>query len=182
MMPGSPVRTLSVTQKGSRYVVCERDDQNPLYSIIYTHHPRPRMTVLRATRPDEVVGKASYQTTKRYFSRISQISLDFPSASNLAFNEKGGILNSTRRNLQSPALGQTRFESQVGANPWKGGAPETTFINCVSTDGQSLSVFKDERYDIKRIGQMEIQQGLRQDQFDELVVCTMAILLVERRG
>ena len=179
-MPRQPLRLLSIIRKGSQYAVCEGDDANLIYTINRELGPTRGMDVRRASDPDELAGKASYHYTKRHFSKVLEISLDFPSRPGVAFNEKGGLFSSSRRSVRSPTLGLTRFDSRVGANPWKGGAPETTFIKSVSQDGQTLSVFRDERYDIKRIGQMEIRMELSHEQLDEIVVCTMAILFAEK--
>ena len=175
-------RVLSIYDQGNSCIILDGKDGDPLYKVNLSRRLQPHVTLVHISGTEDSVGSASYQVTKRHFSTVTNISLDIPSVSgSITLNEKGGFFNSTRRVLCTQALGRVKFDSRVGSNPWKGGANETTFIKCTNEAGRTLMVFRDERYDIKRLGHLEIVTELNTNEIDQAVLGTIAVLFAERR-
>ena len=175
------VRTLSIHKpNGEAWNISEIFNGGLIYTLHFEGRT-PRLNLARAFNGREIVGSATYQVRKQRLSKIVNISLSLSTISSLvSLNRKGGLFNSDRRILNTTALGLVEIDSQVGSNPWKDGAPETTWVRCKAADGRTLVTYVDERFDTKRMGHLDIQSGLSQEALDQLVLAAMAVLFLEK--
>lgn len=51
-------------------------------------------------------------------------------------------------------------------------------MGCIDGDGRDLAEYREEGYDVKRMGRLEIKAELGQEAFDEMVLSAMAVILV----
>lgn len=182
-MPQTPLRTLSIYEKGSTYSVLDTDDKTHLFTIRFKSRSIPHMTAMRASDPKIMVGNATYHATSRFgVSTASNITLKLPSSGTVSLNKEGGFFSNDKRAMRSAVLGQMCWSSRQVNNPWKGGRLETSFMKLVDTSGKTLAEYRDEGHLLKRMGVMEIYADLSQEGLDEVVVSGMAMLSKEQTG
>ena len=182
-MPQNPVRTLTIYEKGSTYIIFDTDDETHLYTIYFTSRSAPHMTIIRALDNKSIVGSATYHKTKKLgVSTASNITLKMPSSGVISLNKEGGFFGNDKRTMRSAILGQVYWSSRLINNPWKGGRSETSFMKLADASGKALVEFKDEGHTLKRMGIFEIGVELTQEGLDEIVVSGMAMLSEEQTG
>lgn len=183
-MPRTPLRTLSIYEKGNTYTILDTDDTTHLYTVRFNSRSIPHMTVIRASDTKSIVGSATYHSTKNKFgvSTASNITLKFPSCGTVSLNKEGGFFSNDKRTMRSALLGQVYWSSRQVNNPWKRGRLETSFMKMADGNGKALVEYKDEGHTLKRMGSMEIGVELTQEGLDEIVVSGMAMLSEEQTG
>jgi len=176
------LRTFYIHDQRSTYAILDNDDKTHLYAVSFSRRQGPQVTVARPSGGKDLVGTATYHTTKRLgFSASPKIILNFPTKSgSVSLNREGGLLSSDKRVLHSSVLGEVHFRTRVDSDPWKNGALMTSFIRCVDGEGRDLLVYRDESYHVDRMGCLEIDNPLSQEGLDEVIVSAIAILSVER--
>ena len=176
-----PRRKLSIYDKGrNTYNILDDDDKTHLYKVHFTSRTSPNLTIFQTSGQEQLVGRATYQTVKRFgFLKTPNIHLHMKgNPTSVSIDKEPGLFNFNKRILHSATLGQLHFRTRVGDNPWKAGAPETTFMSCTNEAGLVLAVYREEEYDIKRMGHLEVEAGLKEEALDEVVMSSMAVVLV----
>lgn len=182
-MPRTPLRTLSIYDKGSTYTLVDTNDNTHLYTIHFKSRSAPQMTVIRASDPKSIVGTATYHATKKFgLSTAPRIILTLPSAATAPLNKEGGFFSNDKRAMRSAVLGQVCWSSRQVNNPWKGGRAETSFMRLVDANGKTLVEYKDEGHTLERMGVVEVGVELTRGGLDEVVVSGMAMLSEEQTG
>lgn len=176
-----PPRILYVYDKGSTLNIFDNDDQSCLYTVRFSSRTNFDLIAMRDRGSSAKVGRAVYNVIKR-FSFLTRLNISLYGTSTpgaMAFNKEGRLF-ANKRVLHSGTLGTLHFRTRVADNPWKAGAPETTFMGCVDHNGQAVAEYREEGYDIKRMGRLEIKKELSQDGLDEIVLSAIAMIMVVR--
>ena len=160
-MPQTPLRTLSIYDKGGAYTIYDTDDKTHLFTVRFNSRSAPHMTVIHASNANSVVGSATYHRTKRFgLSIASNITLALPSSSDaVTLNKEGGFFSNDKRAMRSAVLGHVYWSSRQVNNPWKGGRLETSFMRLADAKGRTLVEYKDEGHTLARMGVLEIRMS-----------------------
>ena len=186
-MPQTPLRTLSIYDRGSAYTIYDTDDKTHLFTVRFNSHSAPHMTVNRASDNKSVVGSATYHRSKKFgLSITSNTTLAFPSSSSssdaVTLNREGGFFSNNKRAMWSAVLGHVYWSSRQVNNPWKGGQLETSFMRLADASGRTLVKYGDEGHTLDRMGVLDIGVELRPEALDEIVVSGMAMMSEEQTG
>ena len=161
-----PLRTLNVHDNGSTYTVTDTKDATLLYTIHWNANTAPHMTVYRGDDVKDTVGTATYHATKKLGFRPSTIITFNFASGGVSFNKEGGLISTEKRTLRSAVLGEVC---------WDPGYPLSGFMKLVDGKGKIVAKYKSMRVD-GRIGTLEIDTELGQEELDDVVVSGIAML------
>ena len=116
-MPQTPLRTLSIYDRGSTYTIYDTDDKTHLFTVRFDSRSAPHMTIIRASNNNSLVGSATYHRTKRFgVSTASNITLALPFSSSdaVTLNKEGGFFSNDKRAMRSAVLGHVCWSSWFG--------------------------------------------------------------------
>ena len=184
-MPSKPVRTISIYDKGSTYLLLDSDDITPLYRVRWNTVTLPHMVVTQGNgeKSDTPIGTAAFIPMKRAgFSVADHVEISFherrsvmtkrrPSESAAPRGAFGNFMQSTF------STDKRFFQTSRGLMCWKGGVAASAFLRLLDEQGNTVATYTNTTYDGRRMGKIDVlADPLTQEELDEIVISGVAMI------